>query len=205
MANACGRIVNNLIMQQCGKAAASGTDARVWIANYEDVNIAGSTVTDGVVSNIVMKGDNKFYRLESKARSTEGAATFATGTYGGTFDHSVTLRAFTKDQEVKDFMNTLKDARVLIIVENIENGKDKTGAFNGGTKFEVYGWDSGLVLTEMPWSTTLSDTVTYTATLASDENSKEGQLPLSVFVAPASPTEPLKETEALLTSISKQD
>lgn len=193
--SACGNIINNLVMDACGKAAASGTNVRVYLANFDDVDKSKSVVANGVLTDLQMKASKKLYKLDSKPRSTEGTATYNTGTYGGSFDHSVTLRAFTKDQEVKDFMNTLVAARIIAIVENNEAGKDKTGQLVGGTKYEVYGWDSGLILTEMPWSTTLSDTVTYSATLSSDENSKEGQLPLSVFKTS------LEDTETMLNGL----
>lgn len=174
----CGEISASVLLEACGKGAASGTEANVYLMNYADIDRDGedSVVTGNVLSKLTMKAGKKIYQLQSKGRATTGTATFNRGTYFDTFSHSVVLRAFTKNQETKDFMNNLaKGARLVVIVENIDYGK------NGDTKFEVYGWDSGLTLSELAPSTDLTDNVTYSATLASDDNSKESQLPLSYF------------------------
>jgi hypothetical protein len=63
-----------------------------------------------------------------------------------------------------------------------------TGA-KGSTKYEVYGWDSGLKLSENAFTTDFADNVVFAAKLASDDNSKEGQLPLSYFITSISATE----------------
>lgn len=173
----------------CGKAPASGTNKNVVLINFEDIDKAASSITGNVAKSIVLKSGKKGYLLQSKAKATSGSATFARGTYFDTYDHSVILRAFTKNQATKDFMNSLAGARLVAIVDNNEQG-DK-----GETKYEVYGWDSGLTLSELPWSTELSDSVVYAATLASDDSSKEGQLPLSFFDTD------LKTTETALAAI----
>ncbi len=185
----CGQIKDNLLMNACGKAAASGTNIRVYLANFNDIaEITYDENNETVITGIKMKTGTRFYTMDSKANSTEGQSSYETGTYGGSFSHSVTLRAFTKDQEVKNFLDSLANARVVAIVENNEKGLGINDVV-GGTKYEMYGADSGLILTELPFSTTFEDTVTYTATLSSDENSKEGSLPKSVWMSDLATTE----------------
>lgn len=189
MANECGQITAGLVTAVCGKAPASGTAKKVVLVNFEDIDKAASTITGNVASAVVLKSGKKGYLLESKPKATSGAASFSKGTYFDAFEHSVTLRVFTKNQATKDFMNSLIGARVIAIVDNNEMGDA------GETKYEVYGWDAGLVLSELPWATELSDSVVYSATLKSDDASKEGQLPLSFF------TTDLATTEAAIDSL----
>lgn len=189
MSNECGNLTQGLVTSICGKAPASGTAKKVVLINFDDVDKVASQVDGNVAKSIVLKQGKIGYLLESKPKATSGSATFARGTYFDSFDHSVTLRVFTKNQETKNFMNNLLGARVIAIVDNNEIGDE------GDTKYEVYGWNSGLTLSELPWVTELTDSVVYSATLASDDASKEGQLPLSFF------NDDLATTETALASL----
>lgn len=183
MAQECGHITAGLIAAACGKAPASGTNRNVVLLNFEDIDREASVVVGNVAKSIVLKSGKKGYLFQSNQKATSGSATFARGPYFDTFDHSVVLRAFTKRQSSKDFMNSLIGSRAVAIIDNNEQGDA------GETKYEVYGWDSGLTLSELPWATEFSDSVVYSATLASDDASKEGQLPLSFFSTSLADTE----------------
>ena len=179
----CAKIAAGLIAAECGKMATSGTGTKVVLMNYDDIDKASSTVSSGVCTSLVLAADKIAYLFESIDKATTGEATFAKGTYIDSYDHAVTLRIFIKDQTSKNFINSLTNARVVAIVEN-----RATGA-NGNTKYEVYGWDSGLKLSENAFTTDFADNVVFTAKLASDDNSKEGQLPLSYFITDLAGTE----------------
>lgn len=186
----CGNLSKGLVASLCGKAPASGTGKKTVLVPYDDIDRTASVVTGNVASSVILKSGKIGYLFTSKPNATTGEATFAKGKYINLLDHAVTLRTFVKNQSAKDFMNELiAGARVVVFVDNNESGDA------GETKYEVYGWDSGLTLSELPISTELADGVVYSAKLASDENSKEGQLPLSFFVT--SPT----ATEAALASL----
>ena len=179
----CAKIAAGLTAAECGKMATSGTGTKVVLMNYDDIDKAASTVSEGVCTSLVLKTEKLAYLFESIDKATTGEATFAKGTYIDSYDHAVTLRIFVKDQTSKNFINSLTNARVVAIVEN-----RATGA-GGNTKYEVYGWDSGLKLSENAFTTDFADNVVFAAKLASDENSKEGQLPLSYFASTLAATE----------------
>lgn len=179
----CAKIAAGLTAAECGKMATAGTGTKVVLMNYDDIDKASSTVSSGVCTSLVLAADKLAYLFESIDKATTGEATFAKGTYIDSYDHAVTLRIFIKDQTSKNFINSLTNARVVAIVEN-----RATGA-SGNTKYEVYGWDSGLKLSENAFTTDFADNVVFTAKLASDENSKEGQLPLSYFITDLAGTE----------------
>ena len=179
----CAKIAAGLTAAECGKMATAGTGTKVVLMNYDDIDKASSTVSSGVCTSLVLAADKLAYLFESIDKATTGEATFAKGTYIDSYNHAVTLRIFIKDQTSKNFINSLTNARVVAIVEN-----RATGA-SGNTKYEVYGWDSGLKLSENAFTTDFADNVVFTAKLASDENSKEGQLPLSYFITDLAGTE----------------
>ena len=179
----CAKIAAGLTASECGKMATAGTGTKVVLMNYDDIDKASSTVSSGVCTSLVLAADKLAYLFESIDKATTGEATFAKGTYIDSYDHAVTLRIFIKDQTSKNFINSLTNARVVAIVEN-----RATGA-SGNTKYEVYGWDSGLKLSENAFTTDFADNVVFTAKLASDDNSKEGQLPLSYFISNLAGTE----------------
>ena len=93
------------------------------------------------------------------------------------------LRIFTKTQAAKKFVESLKLARVVAIVENKEIGTA------GEIKYEAYGWDAGLELMSMKTSTAMPDKVVFELELGSGAKSKETSLPKSVFVTSVSATE----------------
>ncbi len=194
MATECGIISAGLIAAICGKAPASGSGKRVFLLNYDDIDRAESTVTGDVLTALVLKTGKVAYLFESLSKATTGEATFARGTYFNLYDHAVTLRVFTKNQVSKNFINVLADARIVAVVENNEEGDA------GEVKFEVYGWDSGLTLAELPFTTTFADSVVYSAKVASDDDSKEGQLPKSFFVTNSVTTE--QALTALITPVT---
>lgn len=171
----CGQLTKGLVAAVCGKAPSSGTGNNVYLINYDDIDKDASVLNAGVLSSVVLLTGKKAYEFESMPKSTTGEATFARGTYFNTFDHAVTLRVFTKNAESKAFMSNLANSRIVAIVENNDTG-DK-----GDVKYEVYGWDSGLTLSELSFSTTYSDTTVYAAKMASEDESKEGALPHSFF------------------------
>ena len=179
----CAKIAAGLTAADCGKMATSGTGTKVVLMNYDDIDKAQSTVSAGVCTSLVLNENKQAYLFDSIDKATTGEATFAKGTYIDSYDHAVTLRIFVKDQTSKNFINSLTNARVVAIVENRATGT------SGNTKYEVYGWDSGLKLSENAFTTDFADNVVFTAKLASDENSKEGQLPLSYFASTLAATE----------------
>ena len=181
--NEFGKVTMNLIAASLEKAAATGINKQVIIGNWDDIDRNESIIENGVLVSLDLKPGKKAYKFESIEKSTTGEAILAKGTYFDNYDHAVTIRAFSKKQEVKNFVNSLKSARVFVIVENKEIGPD------GEVKYELYGWDNGIKLAELPYTTDFADGVVYSMKLASDENAKEGQLPLSVYAETLTDTE----------------
>ena len=171
----CSKIKTGFINQVCGKPAIAGTTARVILLSYSDVDKPKSVVTDNVISSLILKAGATGYEVDSLPNATVGSDTVNAGTYLKTHQHNVVVRIFKKSEAAKKFVNGLTNARVIAIVENNDTGD------NGDTKYEVYGWDSGLELTEITVTTEMTDGVAYQVTLANGTIAQEGSLPMSLF------------------------
>lgn len=171
----CSKIKTGFINQGCGKPSIAGTTARVILISYSDIDKAKSDVTDNVISSLILKAGATGYEVDSLPNATVGSDTINAGTYLKTHQHNVVVRIFKKSEAAKKFVNGLTNARVIAIVENNDTGD------NGDTKYEVYGWDSGLELTEITVTTEMTDGVAYQVTLANGTIAQEGSLPMSLF------------------------
>lgn len=171
----CSKIKTGFTNQVCGKPAIAGTTARVILLSYSDVDRSRSVVTDNVISSLILKASATGYEVDSMPNATVGSDTVNAGTYLKTHQHNVVVRIFKKSEAAKKFVNGLTNARVIAIVENNDTGD------NGDTKYEVYGWDSGLELTEITVTTEMTDGVAYQVTLANGTIAQEGSLPMSLF------------------------
>lgn len=171
----CSKIKTGFTNQVCGRPAIAGTTARVILLSYSDADKSKSIVTDNVISSLILKAGATGYEVDSLPNATVGSDTINAGTYLKTHQHNVVVRIFKKSEAAKRFVNGLTNARVIAIVENNDTGE------NGDTKYEVYGWDSGLELTEITVTTEMTDGVAYQVTLANGTIAQEGSLPMSLF------------------------
>lgn len=171
----CSKIKTGFTNQMCGRPAIAGTTARVILLSYSDVDKSKSAVTDNVISSLILKAGATGYEVDSLPNATVGSDTINAGTYLKTHQHNVVVRIFKKSEAAKKFVNGLTNARVIAIVENNDTGDE------GDTKYEVYGWDSGLELTEITVTTEMTDGVAYQVTLANGTLAQEGSLPMSLF------------------------
>lgn len=171
----CSKIKTGFTNQVCGKPAIAGTAARVILISYSDADKSKSVVTDNVISSLILKAGATGYEVDSLPNATVGSDTINAGTYLKTHQHNVVVRIFKKSEAAKKFVNGLTNSRVIAIVENNDTGD------NGDTKYEVYGWDSGLELTEITVTTEMADGVAYQVTLANGTIAQEGSLPMSLF------------------------
>ena len=182
-------------MDACGKPALAGTAARVILLSFSDINkgLSEEAPTDpNVIQTIILKAGMRGYEVDSLPNATVGESSVNVGTYNRTHQHNLTVRIFKKSEAAKKFVNGLTNSRVVAIVENNERGDD------GDTKFEIYGWDSGLELNELTASTEMTDGVAYLITLGSGTIAQEGSLPKSFFNTDEETTD--AAIEALLTA-----
>lgn len=163
--------------------AIPGTAARVILMSYSDIDKSKSTVTDNVISAITLKAGAKAYEVDSLPNASVGSDSINVGTYAKTHVHNLIVRLFQKSEAAKKFVNGMTNALVVAIVENNERGED------GEVKYEVYGWDSGLEISELTTGTDMADNVVYQLTLASGSTAMENSLPKSFYATSETATD----------------
>lgn len=187
----CSKITTGFAMSECDNYAVAGTASRAVIWSFTDVDKGKSVVADNVVKELILKQGSTAYAVESLPNTFTGEASVNVGTYVNTHQHSATIRILRKNEKAKKFVNGLTNGLVMLMIENNNTSED------GETKYEIYGWDSGLKLSELTATTDMADDVAYLATLTSPEVSQEHSLPKSFFLDDLATTE--LAVEALLT------
>lgn len=183
----CGKITKNLLLAGCG-ASIAALAPEIILLNFADIDKAGSAVEGNVISTLLLNTGAKGVKYESAKKAFEGSTSLNKGTYLNTHNHQVLFRSFVKSQDVKNELNKFSNGRFVAIVKNLD-------IKNPETTYEVYGWDSGLVLSDFQSATTDTDGVLYTVTLTSDDDCKESELPKSLF------SETLKDTETMINGL----
>lgn len=187
----CSKISKDLTLAACG-SSSSAIEADIILLRHADIDIDESAIEGNVVSAIVLK-DGKFgVRITGEDNSFETDATLNAGTYRNSFVHKVVFRSFVKSQDIKDELNALANDRVVAIVKNLDNRSSET-------KYEVYGWDNGLKMSDFAAPSTDADGVIYNYALQSTDNAREGQLPLSFYAGS------LQDTEKAIQSLLKSE
>ncbi len=175
-----------MIAKECNKSATAGAEDEVIIFNLSDLDRENSVVsTDNVITALELKAGKKAYTFTTFGKSLgESGATFTLGTYRNTWIHTIMQRIFTKNEEAKKYVNSLGlGAKICAIVKNNERGE------NGEVKYELYGWDNGLILKESASTIAMTDGVVYPLTVGSEETAQESTLPKSIFVTDLATTE----------------
>lgn len=181
----CSRISKNLVLAACTNAVA-GIEPEIILLNKADIDSVA--LESGVLSEITLKDAVYGVKYTSAKNAFEATVALNKGTYMNSFTHGVVCRVFSREQQTKDELNRLANAKVVAIVKNLD-------AHNDETKYEVYGLESGLVMTDLQFASTDGDGVVYTFNLGSDDNARESELPASFY------KESLATTEAALTAL----
>ena len=182
----CGKISKNLILSAC-KASSPAIEPEIILINYADWKKAEKTIEAGVLSALTLGEGANGYKYTSHKNSIESDCTLSKGTYVNIFDHKLTVRAFIKKQETKAELNSLANGKVVAIVKNINSEDDNV-------KYEVYGPDNGLEMSELSSPSSGADGVVYSFSLASGDNAKESSLPLTLDAGRTQATDAIIES-----------
>jgi len=177
------QISQNAALAVCRQDNAA-VKPRAYLFNRED--IAAVTVSDGVISAITLRIGAYAWLLELADKGLATGYSLKRGQYGNAgFLHNVAFKFTERQQEHKDYINTLKNSRIALVVENY--GK------NAETTFEAYGFDSAMTATAIDYNSTNSDGLTGEFTAETREDALESGLPVSVFVTSVTATRAMLE------------
>lgn len=182
--NSCAKISKNLVLAACDHASNPAIEPEVILINIDDIDRANCTVAGNVISELELSDTKKGYHWVSARNGIDADSPLSRGSYRNAFQHRLVVRIFEKTQDEKDQVNKLAGARVVAIVKNVDRK-------NPAVKYEVYGWENGLELTDFQAPTTDTDGIVGTATLQSSDNGLESQLPMSLYAGTEADTDTL--------------
>jgi hypothetical protein len=140
---ACNKKITADILFDCADAPLKGLDGgKAVILNYDDVDFvssvqAGATITDLVA--LAVGFDVSWYKeLASTAVTFAANAEDVDG-----FSHSFAARLSVSNALNAERANELKNGRFIVVVKTAYKGAANAEAF------KIYGWDSGLELTQL--------------------------------------------------------
>lgn len=178
----CAKLSKGLVIDAC-KRAVAGINSNVILINYDDIDRVATVEANNVVSVLQLKAGKYGYKFECKDGSTVGEQNLAKSKYLPGWDHILTLKALAKSQDAKDAVEILSKAKLVAIVDNKE-----VGGVDKKTRYEMYGYESGLELLESNNTTEFTDETVYNLKLGTGD-AKENSLPKTIFVTSAAATE----------------
>jgi hypothetical protein len=145
------------------------------IINWDDIDHAGSTETDSIISDLVLKAGTVGLKLEWAQDLASSGSTFAPNTEDvDGFAATFLSRMATTTADHADRCRELKDGRFVIVYKSKFKGVDDVD------QFKVRGWDQGLKLTELAENTN-ENSGSILFTLANEDGEFE-RYPYMVFL-----------------------
>lgn len=145
---ACNKKITADIAFDCLDAPVKGLDgSKAVLINYDDVDFSASTMTDGAVTALVLKSGAIGYDISWYKELGSTASAYASNTEDvDGFTHSFLARLANSSTANAKAANELKNGRFMVVVETSYKGVGQAEAF------KVYGFDSGMELSEMTQS-----------------------------------------------------
>lgn len=131
------------ITVDCTKIPAKGVVATLYLANKADVASYTEGAVPTIVTAITMAGSTVFYAFEGVKISVKPRWTARATDYGAEFIHEIDSVSFKKDGASKAVLEKIATGQVVAVIQNNFTGTA------GETKYEVYGLDAGLFMSEM--------------------------------------------------------
>jgi hypothetical protein len=179
MGSICGTLTAGLALN-CNTPLVPGTEDDILLANRSD--ISGFTVDVSnpmLVTAITMKTDKVFYKFEGQNMSAEPKSRLAATRYTKLYEHELRFKIFANDPATKLIVDKVIKGEVVAIVK-LKDGR-----------YEIYGKEIGLRVTEMERDPNNADTGgAYDLLLKTpDQAAKEPFLPATFYITSASATE----------------
>lgn len=147
----CGQITQPQLID-CDNPVQGGTREKAYIVNYTDWESVVFGADDYTVEAIVLAVTKKAFVIEGKNNSIAPKATMVEQGFNNMFDHEIIMKGFDIKPAVKNELNSMKDGRFVIIIENYFRG------VNGEVAFEIYGRTTGLEMTALERDPNNADT-----------------------------------------------
>jgi hypothetical protein len=186
MATICGKI-NASIAKSCVTPLQGGTEDRAWIINKADIASVSYEAGGEIVEDIVLNSGASAFYIDGKNNSIEPNSAMVDVGYFNMFDHTVTFKGFDISPNIKSQLNSAKDGKYVVIVENYFKGTA------GNSAFEVYGLSTGLEFSEITRNANDEATQGAFHFVLTTKVNKESKLPNPLFVTSYAATKAVLE------------
>lgn len=169
----CVTKIASAVLNACDKRSVGGADDSVVIVNYDDWMKATKTISGTnimLMTDVVLLTPALAYKFEFVDETMNGTQTFDVATK--TYTHTLTGMLNVSSADIKETLNDAINGRFVAIVTNRNP--------NGDVKFEIYGNDSGMKITQHDKDLN-ANSANYTLTMASTEKSRESKSLISLF------------------------
>lgn len=169
----------------CDNPLVAGANDNLMLINYDDLGAIVRDPSNGMlITSFALKTGKRGYIFEGQNNSNEPKSGMIRQRYGVVFDHEVRFKVFSNSPATKDQLVRLTKGRVVAVVINSHTGTD------GNAKYEIYGLQSGLIVSENNRETINAETQgAYDLLLKSSDFAKEGFLPATIYDTDESTTD----------------
>lgn len=171
MPTSCATI-SECVLLDCSAPIVGGANDRIYLINKADI---ASFVQSGyLMTDFTLNSGANIYKYEGQNQSVDLRAALVRQRYAVVYDHEVIFKVFDNTAAVKEQIEALGRGVLVAIVEKNFKGSDLASSF------EVYGFNSGLVLTAAESNASDTDTQgAWNLTLVNSEFAKEPGPPLT--------------------------
>lgn len=175
----CGKISSAFTIN-CDSPLQAGTEDTLVLINWEDWLDAALTVNVSntqIIENIVLASGVTGYEVQGKNNSIAPKYEMVKQAYAEVYNHEINYKVFGVSAALKAQLEKKAKGRFVAIVYNKYKGED------GGSAFEVYGADAGLVVTQLVRDVNSQDTQgAFDLILKTSELSPEPHMPKTLFI-----------------------
>lgn len=149
MSEACDYKLAQNIGASCDNPQVQGLKNKGYLMNYDDIDFDSVKRNDDnslIIEDLTLLSGKKAYSayVPGKTPYTGTKAELATGTYSNKFNKTASIVVLDSGPDVaKNIINNLANGKFVFIMENKYQGDDKKNTF------EIYGFEQGLVASEI--------------------------------------------------------
>lgn len=184
-----GKISRNFV-RECSYAPKSGLGNIGYLINTEDIDKSATQLSAGKmkITELVLKEGSKLYSIEAVNKFPQATSEVVKGDYVNGWKHGFNVPIlYYGEDEREELQNMLNSGRITVITKHKDSGKA------GELTYQVLGYESGLAVQAIKWSSAENSGVVQLelATEEGEEESTDRKILLKTDLA---------TTEALLTA-----
>lgn len=141
----CDKLLAMAIAPDCNNPHVGGMEADGVIINRADVDFDACVREGNIITTLALKSGKKGFEIYQTGNNpfTGSNSAFAAGTYINKFTHQVNFLVFDHSAECcEKIIDQFANGQFITILKNKHVGAD------GKSKYQVYGYESGLRMTE---------------------------------------------------------